>query len=173
MKKLRLLIRSGMLIMLIAVIACQPENDFPTLENPLALKTEVLEGTWIVSKVVQYDKEAIDNGFPEDVQSLDVTDLFNFNEFKLTFNLQESGLPGTFMVEEGSAPNFLGLTNGTWSLDDYVFATQIALNNIADVNASAFRVKLLKENLIQLQIVRNDLIDATEYSYYEYELIKE
>jgi hypothetical protein len=173
MKKLRLLIRSGMLIMLIAAIACQPENDFPTLENPLALKTEVLQGSWTVNKVVQYDKEAIDNGFPADVQSLEITDLFNFSEFKITFNLQESGLPGTFIVEAGSAPNFLRLTNGTWSLDDYVFATEISLNNVIDVNGAAFRVKLLKDNLIQLQIVRNDLVDDTEYSYYEYELIKE
>jgi Domain of unknown function (DUF5004) len=160
------------ILLVIVLVACQPEDDFPALENPLALKTTLLNGTWTASKVRQYDKEAIDNGFPDDIQARDITALFPFTEYKITFNLDASGRPGTFVVVPGASPNFLSLNQGTWALDDYVFATRINLTNVTDVNSSTFRITVLEPAKILLQIVRNDAGDNTEYSYYEYEFVK-
>jgi len=157
----------------LTIIGCQPEDDFPEIgPDPLSVKTALLEGTWQASKVTQYDKEAVDNGFPENVQRRDLTDLFPFDEYQITFSTGTDGKPTTFVVDAGSAPDFLTLTSGTWTLDDYVFATQINLTNVANVNSSRFRVKLLQGSKITLQVVRNDLNDNTEYSYYEYEFTK-
>lgn len=162
----------GLIVLVMLAMACTPNQDFPELQNPLALKPGLLNGTWSVVKVVQYDKEASDDGFPTAVQERDITLLFPFTTYKVTFNLQNDGRPGTFTVTPGTSPNFLSLNEGIWTLDDYVFATTISLTNPAEVNASAFRVKVLDKNAIRLQVVRNDALDNTEYSYYEYEFTK-
>lgn len=152
--------------------ACQPDDDFPELVDPLAIKPGVLSGTWKVAKVVQYDKEALDNGFPPDVQQRDITSVFPFSEYTIKFDLDASGRPAAFTVTPGNAPNFLNLASGLWSVDDFVFTTRIMLSNPAQVGESSFRVKVLNRDQIRLQIVRNDLNDNTEYSFYEYEFVK-
>lgn len=165
----------GLKMLLFCVVlaaACQKDDNFPELTNPIPLKPNLLSGTWSAIKVVQFDKEAVDNGFPTDVQKKDLTSLFPFADFKIKFDLDASGKPGAFTVTPGNAPNFLTLNSGIWALDDYVFATRISLTDPTNVNASAFRIKRLESNKISLQIVRNDFNDNTEYSYYEYEFTK-
>lgn len=161
------------LFSVILLTSCQKEDDFPELENPIPLKPNLLKGTWTTTRVIQFDKEAIDNGFPTEIQRRELTSLFPFVEFKIQFELDSSGKPGAFTVTPGNAPNFLTLSSGIWALDDYVFATSISLTDPANVNASSFRIKRLESNKISLQIVRNDLSDNTEYSYYEYEFTKD
>jgi hypothetical protein len=156
----------------ILLISCQKDDDFPELENPIPLKPNLLNGTWTTTKVVQFDKEAIDNGFPVEIQKRDLTSLFPFSDFKIQFELDSSGKPGVFTVTTGNAPNFLTLNSGIWTLDDYVFATKISLTDPSNVNSSTFRIKRLESNKISLQVVRNDLNDNTEYSFYEYEFTK-
>ena len=154
------------------VFACQPDDDFPDLENPLAIKPALLSGTWVAQKVVQYDQEALDNGFPDDVQAQDITSLFPFSQYTITFNLDEQGRPSTYSITPGTAPNFLKLNNGTWKLDDPVFATMISMTSTSDIHAASFRIKQLDDDVIKLQVLRNDAADNTLYSYYEYEFVK-
>jgi hypothetical protein len=161
-----------LLLCMVLVAACQKDDNFPELSNPIPLKPALLSGTWTTSKVVQFDKEAVDNGFPADVQKKDLTTAFPFADFKIKFDLDATGKPGVFTVTPGNAPNFLTINTGNWTLDDYVFATNISLADPGNVNASAFRIKRLESNKISLQIVRNDFTDNTEYSYYEYEFTK-
>ena len=168
----RKLLTTAILLAGMAVSSCQKDDNFPALQNPIPLKPQLLNGTWSVSKVTQFDKEAVDNGFPTDVQKKDITGLFAFADYKVKFDLEPSGKPSTFTVTPGNAPNFLTLNQGIWELDDYVFATRITLTNPSNVNASAFRIKRLESNKISLQVVRNDANDNTEYSYYEYEFTK-
>lgn len=154
------------------VFACQPDDDFPALRNPLALKPVLLNGTWTVTKVTQFDREALDNGFPDEVASREITEVLPFTEFSITFNLDTEGRPGTFSVNAGNAPNLLILESGIWSLDNNVFTTVIGLSNPAEPDAASFRVKQLEDERILLQLVRNDAVDNTEYSYYEYVFTK-
>ncbi len=170
---MRFLKQKLQLIFILALaVSCQPNDDFPALQNPIPLKPALLNGTWTVKSVTQFDREASDNGFPVEIQKRDITTLFPFTQYKVTFNLQADGRPGAFEVVPGTSPNFLTLNKGVWSLDDYVFATKITLTSPSDVNASSFRIKVLNSNSIKLQVVRNDAADNTEYSYYEYEFTK-
>jgi hypothetical protein len=154
------------------VLSCQPENDFPELKNPLAIKPALLEGSWKVAKVTQYDQEALDNGYPSDVQSREITDAFPFSEYQIEFMLDESGRPANYKITPGSAPNFLKLNEGKWSVNDPVFATEIRMTSPTDPNTASFKIKKLSENVIQLQVLRKDAADGTLYSFYEYEFVK-
>jgi hypothetical protein len=159
-------------IALTAILSCQPDTDFPNLENPLAIKPSLLSGTWVARKVTQYDQEALDNGFPENVQKQDITSLFPFETYTITFAVDDAGRPGTYIVAQGQAPNFLKLNQGTWTVDHPIFATIIDMSNTAEVTSASFRIKQLEDNVITLQILRNDIDDNTLYSYYEYEFSK-
>jgi hypothetical protein len=154
------------------ILSCQPDDDFPDLENPLAIKPSLLQGTWVAEKVVQYDQEALDNGFPTEVVEQDITALFPFSQYRLTFSLDEAGRPGTYTITAGEAPNFLNLNNGDWTLDNPVFATVISMSNTSDVNAASFRIRQLDADRITLHVLRNDATDNTLYSYYEYDFVK-
>jgi len=159
-------------LLLSVALSCQPDDDYPALQDPLTVKPALLSGTWTAERVVQYDQEALDNGFPTEVVEQDITALFPFSEYKLTFELDEKGRPSEYSINAGDAPNFLSLTNGTWTLDDPVFATVITLNNTADIHATAFRIEQLNKDRITLHVMRNDANDNTLYSYYKYDFVK-
>lgn len=147
--------------------------DYPEIEEPISVKVSELNGTWRVSKVTQFDQEAIDNGFPEDVQKRDITAQFPFAEYNLAFTLDAQGRPATFLVTPGNAPNFLAINSGSWSVDHPVFTTQINLFDATNPNSAAFRVKRISSDVIALQLLRNAADDAnTLYLFYEYEFTK-
>jgi Domain of unknown function (DUF5004) len=151
--------------------ACQPDSDFPNLDDPLSIKTASLSGTWVVQKVTLFDQEAIDNGFPEAVQKQDITAKFPFAEFEVKFDIDNQGNPSTFTVTPGNAPNFLSLNTGQWSVDHPIFTTTIRLFDTTNPNASSFRVKQINKDLITLQFLRNaNDSGSTLYLFYEYEM---
>ncbi len=153
--------------------SCQNDDNFLEFENPIPLKTEVLRGIWKARQVVQFDKEALDNGFPEDIQYKDITALFPFDEYQIEFSLDAEGRPAAFTITPGGAPNFLNILSGIWELDDLVFTKSISLSNPIEFSASTLRVEVLAEDVIKLHIVRSDLNDNTEYSYYQYVFVKQ
>lgn len=159
-------------LLLSVALSCQPDDDYPDLQDPLAVKPTLLSGTWTAERVIQYDQEALDNGFPMEVVEQDITALFPFSDYKLTFELDENGRPSEYSIDAGTAPNFLSLTSGTWTLDDPVFATVITLSNTANIHATSFRIQQLTENRIILNVLRNDANDNTLYSYYRYDFVK-
>lgn len=161
-----------MMGMLLTISSCQNEDNLLELEDPLTLKPDLLEGTWTTTKVEQFDQEAINNGFPEEVQHIDITSIFPFEEFELQFTLDEEGRPDSFVITTGNSPNLLGITSGKWVLDDYVFAREISLYNSAELSDASLRIEILEETGIILHIVRLDANDGTEYSYYQFQLQK-
>jgi hypothetical protein len=75
-------------------------------------------GTWVVSRVVQRDLLAENPLY----QTAEITDLFDFDQYKLTLNAD-----GSFSVSNtGDAPGFI-VTNGTWKLDSEEFPSAILL----------------------------------------------
>ena len=160
-------------LLLSVALSCQPDDDFPDLDDPLAVKPTLLSGTWTAERVIQYDQEALDNGFPTEVVEQDITALFPFSDYKLTFELDEKGRPSEYSINAGDAPNFLSLTGGTWTLDDPVFATVITLSSTSNINATSFRIQHLSKDRIVLNVLRTDATDnTTVYSYYRYDFVK-
>lgn len=143
------------------------KRNYPEIEDPLSIKTAYLKGSWVATKIVQYDQEAIDNDFPVDVQSKELTSLYSFTDYKITFNLDDAGKPTTYQITPGNAPNYMGLSAGNWSVDNPVFTRQITCfdNNLV-ANAS-LTVKRIENNQLVLRVERRDL-QNNFFSFYEY-----
>ncbi len=167
-----------MLAILVVGFACSPPK-YPELEGQLTIKTDFLRGTWKTTKVIQYDQEAIDNGFPKEVQSMDITSSAPFNEYTITFDLDAQGKPSTYTLTPGQSPNFLALTSGNWAIDNPVFATKLTFFSPNSTLAGKFIVKRVDSNRIILRMERRDadankpVDEKTMFLYYEYEFVKQ
>src|SRR5687767_973823 len=103
---------------------CRPESYEPignANDNITAIS-----GVWKLSKVTQTDAESQRKGFPYAVE--DITTLFNYSTLQLTFNIS-SGVPATFVINNGSAPPITSITSGSWSVDDVKAPKAITLKN--------------------------------------------
>lgn len=160
-----------MILAIYFLSACQPESDFPEIEEPTSLKAEKLQGTWTLSSVIQVDQEAEDNGFPEDVQSLDITNLFDFQSITLTFNLDTEGRPSDFTVNRPeTVPNFF-VESGTWSLPHPVFATEVYLTNPISTGNAILTVERITSNEFKFRVNRKDEA-GTSFIRYDYTFTK-
>ena len=153
--------------------ACMPPK-YPELEKTLTLRVAELGGTWKASKVTQYDQVAIDNAYPVSVQSMDITNAYTFSQYTITFNLDAQNRPTTYSVTTGTAPNFLALTAGNWSVDHPVFATKLEFFQQNNTLSGNFVVKSINKDKIILRMQRKDADanSAPTLLYYEYEFIR-
>lgn len=120
----QLLITSALGLMIIAMVACQPD-EFPEIGEPID-RIAQMEGTWVISAVNQIDDDAMRKGFPSFATQQDITQSFPFTQFRVTLSLNSSGNPAGFTVQAGNAPNLLGnMVNGTWDVDDKRFPSRI------------------------------------------------
>jgi len=147
--------------------ACRPD-DYKEVGTP-GDRVALLEGTWKVTRVVQQDVDAIQEGFP--YKELDVTDVAPFTSSTLRLTLND-GQPATFSANRGTAPFFLPATSGAWSVDNVSTPGEITLGT----GASAVTVQLgsyvlLGGNKMQFTISRKQG-DATVMAYV-YELTKQ
>lgn len=151
--------------------ACQPESDFPEIENPTSLKPEKLQGMWTLSSVIQTDQDAVDNNFPTEVQSMDITSLFPFTSVTLTFNLDAQGRPSDFTVNRPEeVPEFF-LDAGNWTLPHPVFASEIYLANPSQANNTILTVEKITDNELRFRVVRKDEA-GTGFLRYDYTFTK-
>lgn len=170
----------GLFLIILAIpILSSCRRDYAELEETLTIKTEFLAGTWKVAKVMQYDQEAIDNGFPKEVQSLDITGTAPFGEYTLKLDVDAQGKPSTYTLTPGQAPNYLALTSGNWSVDNPVFTTVLSFFSPNSTLSGRFIVKRIDANRIILRMERRDangtnpdLSKRTMFLYYEYEFTK-
>ena len=104
--------------------ACQPDaiKDLEPPRNILAS----LEGTWKLTQATQVDESAKAKGFP--FKELNITPLFAYTDFKITFNLN-AGVPGTFTTVPGASPKIVKLSSGNWSVDDIENPKNITLKS--------------------------------------------
>ena len=159
------------IMMLFFLASCTPDTDFPSLEEPLLIKTDALQGTWTLQKIVQVDEEAVEFGFPEEVQKMDITSLYNFSEVRITFETDAQGSPSTFNVSTGDAPVFT-IESGMWEIDHPVFTTQILLSDPTLLRKSTYKVIEITGNSMTLRFSRENVEDDATLVTYEYEFVK-
>lgn len=106
------------------MISCHPD-EFPGVGEREAIVPQ-LAGTWSLSQVIQRDNDAQRKGYPDFAQVQDVTDDFDFSDFRMTLNTGSAGEPSTFTIVPGDSPNVIGnVTTGTWSVDDPDYPSKI------------------------------------------------
>ena len=113
----------------IALVSCEPVQ-YEKIGVPFS-KLESIEGTWVATKVIQVDETAVSQGGL--YQEMDLTDLYNFTSYSITFNLDSDTLPSTFSIETGGAPSFID-TMGNWSFNDNNFPTEIHFTHSDSAN---------------------------------------
>jgi hypothetical protein len=147
------IIALGLLAIMAGINGCIEE--FGGTGDPFA-RSEQVAGTWTVSKVVQRDLLAENPLY----QTLEVTEIFDFDQYKLTINAD-----GSFSVSNtGDAPDFI-ITAGTWSLDDPKFPTAIILSNDGSESSRldfGSLNSLTENNQLQVNYTRTVLIPKEE-----------
>ncbi|MEL6534829.1 MAG: DUF5004 domain-containing protein [Bacteroidota bacterium] len=128
----------------LAVGGCRPE-PFAPIGEPLD-RVAGLEGSWNIVSVTQIDEIKMDLEEPD--FSKDVTNLFGFFDYAVNF---ESA--GSFTVTPGEAPNFVGVTEGTWAFDDPDYPTELQLTATGGTEPSAtFALNRLPQEDLNLEL---------------------
>lgn len=151
--------------------SCKKIDYAPIGEN-ISLEQNLL-GKWKLDSVIQFDKIAVDKGFPGFVQRLNITPLFAYNTLGVEFKDGGTGKAGTYVfTNPGNAPTFAA-PSGNWSLfeDRGAFRLTLADNKRADSLdfAKAFRVS---ENKLALRFNRAFFATGTQsqkvFTYYDF-----
>ena len=136
-------------------------------------KVNELAGTWKLASVIQVDEDAVRKGFPAFVQTMDITEIFDYTDY--TMNLEVSGgAPSSFTIDRGNSPAIIGITSGPWTLDNLQAPTQIIF---ADSEALEFESYLeLREGVLSLRFTRyqtNSKGEKSAFLSYRYRFIKQ
>lgn len=125
------------IVLAIALVSCEPVQ-YGKIGVPFS-KLESVEGTWVATKVIQVDETAVSQGGL--YQEMDLTDLYNFTSYSITFNLDADTLPSTFSVSTAGAPSFID-TMGTWSFNDNDFPSEIHFTHpdSADITSKLYLI---------------------------------
>lgn len=94
-------------------------EEFGGVGEPFDRPTQMV-GTWSVSKVMQVDDIAVEKGYPEFVQKVDITQKLPYQDYSI-----ELKADGNFEVTLGSAPDIIGMTKGTWGFDNPKYPSRI------------------------------------------------
>ena len=122
------------IVLVIALVACEPV-EYGELGNSFS-KIEGIEGTWIATEVIQIDETALAQGGLYTEQ--DLTNLFNFSRYTITFSIDSDTMPSTFSVFAGGAPSFID-TTGSWTFNDNDFPTDVLFTH---TDSSGFTSKM-------------------------------
>jgi hypothetical protein len=121
---MRIALKTGLFVFLAAILlaACSPA-EHKELGAPRNIMAS-LTGTWKLIKATQVDEPSAAKGFP--FKEMDITTLFPYTDFRLTFN---SGSPGTFTTTAGGSPKIIKLTSGSWAVDNPEYPQKITLTS--------------------------------------------
>ncbi len=158
----------------LVLTSCSPDTVEDLRSEPLTAKPEVLQGTWKLSKVMQIDQVAVDNAFPEAVQSLDITDLFDFGSFELRFDIDDSATPSTFSTSRSeNLPVFI-VNSGQWSVDNQIFTTKIDLADPSAITGTQLVVRSITSDRLEVRVLRVEegSEPPTVFSRYDYTFVK-
>ncbi|MBC7915086.1 MAG: DUF5004 domain-containing protein [Pyrinomonadaceae bacterium] len=159
-------IATGLVLLFIA--SCKPE-EFGPIGEPRAAITSQLTGTWQIDKVIQFDENAVKYDFPN--KQMDITSIYPYKEFTITFNLNEAGIPTTFTSVQGNAPKIIGLSDGAWSVDNADAPKVITLTKgtiVSKIEISNY--SSLKQGRLNLKLVK--YFNNKPVLSYQFELIK-
>ena len=112
------------IVLATAFTACEPV-EYGETGDPFS-KIEGIEGAWIATEVIQVDETALGQGGLYTEQNL--TDLFNFTSYSITFDVDANNLPSNFSVTSSGAPSFID-TTGIWTFNDNDFPTEVLLTH--------------------------------------------
>ena len=156
------------IIFMAFISACDNEDFDDVTTEELTVKPGLLAGTWTFSEVVQVDQDAVDNGFPSNVQRLDITGFYNWSETTLTFDLDAQGNPSAFTINAGSAPNYL-VPSGEWAVNHPVFTSEIMLG---DGTATDSESRLVIEKITANQLnARIERISTDDVVFIRYDVV--
>jgi hypothetical protein len=103
--------------------SCEPEKYEP-IGEPFS-KIDGVKGNWKITSLVQIDEVAITKDLP--FTQLDITEFFNFSNYRINFNVEADTIPTTFTITNpDNAPNFV-ITSGKWAFDNAKFPSYIYL----------------------------------------------
>ncbi|OSZ81045.1 hypothetical protein CAP36_07355 [Chitinophagaceae bacterium IBVUCB2] len=165
------LFRAGLMMLSVSFLltACQPDahKELDAPRNILAS----LEGTWKLTKATQVDESAKAKGFP--FKEIDITTLFPYTDFRITFNLN-AGAPGTFTTVPGASPKIIKLTSGTWSVDNAASPKNITLTSGASTEVTTLGgYPVGASNTLKLAVARVEAATGKTVITYSYEFAKQ
>lgn len=161
-----------LITMIITTVFAGCREEFDDIGEPFD-RSAGLGGDWQLSKVTQNDEDAIRKGFPSFVQSSNITDLFPFNEFRLVLNVDEEGKPSDFTVDAGNAPDFIGLSAGSWTVDNVELPSQIFFGGQTSLDITTYNG--LSEGIMRLKLTRFETkSDGSLQAFlsYDFEFVK-
>lgn len=142
------------------VMGCRPD-PFEPIGEPLDIKEGFL-GDWKVVSVTQIDEVKL--AAEESNATRDLTNLFNFYEYAITF-----ATDGSYTISPGKAPNFAGTTSGTWSFDNPDFPTVVLLSEDSGTTTAAkFNLTRTPQKNINLQLTFRRYKDSKLVLSYSY-----
>ena len=168
MKNMKIVRNIAIGLVLLFVASCKPE-EFGPIGAPRAAITTQLKGTWQVDKVIQSDENAVKYDFPN--KQMDITNIYPYKDFNITFNLDEAGLPSTFTSIQGNSPKIIGISEGSWSVDNADAPKVITLTKGTTVS----KIEITNYSSLKLQKLNLKLIkyfNSKPVLSYQFELIK-
>ncbi len=162
---------SFLLFISAAIIGCQPDKvgEIGAIRDVPAS----FAGSWKLTKAVQVDEDVKRKGSSFIFNTIDLTTLFPYTDFKLTLNAN-NGSPSTFTADAGASPAIIGLTNGTWAVDDMKAPKAIIFKNgssTEEVTLGAYPIG--GNNKLTFRIERNDVETGKLMMSYTYEFTKQ
>lgn len=136
-------------------------------------KMAALSGTWQLESVIQVDEDAVRKGFPEYVQQMDITNLFNYTDLTLVLEV-ENNLPGSYMIERGNAPAIVELSSGQWELDNAQAPSAITFGENEVLEFENYLG--LQEGILNLKLTRyqtNGKGEKQAFVSYRYQFVKQ
>ncbi len=122
-------LKSSLLVLSILLICSCASTEDGNYVAPIT-QYEKIGGNWILNSITQTDETT--------TSTMDLTNVFNFNSFGISLNLDSENNPTTFTIT-GNAPALLP-TSGTWKLAN------------AFVNSNGSSAKILLNNNVDLTI---------------------
>jgi hypothetical protein len=103
--------------------SCEPEK-FEPIGEPFS-KVDGIKGSWKITSIIQIDEVAVAKELA--FTQLDITQFFDFSNYRITFNVDEANNPSTFEITNpDNAPNFV-LTSGKWTFDNVLYPSFVFL----------------------------------------------
>ncbi|MBK6267278.1 DUF5004 domain-containing protein [Marivirga sp. S37H4] len=154
---------------LAAIASCRPE--FEDIGEPVD-RAAGLSGTWTLSSVIQVDEKAVSKGYPDFVQRIELTERAGFNDYQLVLNQSDSGNPSSFEERATDAPTILGISQGSWSLDDPDYPKEITFTNPEGGSFTLIVGTYLGLSEGELNLSFSRMVDEEPIVTYEYKFIK-
>ena len=113
MKKIIITVFFTLIFSSVLIISCK-KIDYAPIGDSITLEKNLI-GNWKLDSIIEVDQNAVDKGFPENVQKLNITGLFAYNTVSVQFTDGGTGNTGTYaFTNPGNAPLFVA-TSGNWA----------------------------------------------------------